>query len=98
MKGMDEKFALSSLPFILKRTVSMVFSDQLGHEHILMAFPGIVSTGISLPLYKILEIMASSKVVMIDDGFDFKFFFPINDIWGWSREVVTILGGFFKLC
>ena len=28
---------------------------------------------------------------MIDDGLDLKFFFPINDVWGRSWKVVSIL-------
>ena len=60
----------------------VVFSDQLGGEYILMVFPGIVSTGIALPLYQILEITAFPKVAVVDDGPDLKFLFSINDIWG----------------
>ena len=58
----------------------------------MMAFPGIVSVGITLPLHEVLEIMAFPKVAMINDGLDFKLFLSINDIWGWSWEVVTVLG------
>ena len=72
----------------------MILLDQLGGEYILMGFPGVVSAGISFPLHKVLKITVFPKVAMIDDGLDFKFFFPINDIWGRSREVVTILTGF----
>ena len=70
----------------------MILSDQLGGEYILMVFPRIICIRISLPFHKVLEITASSKMVMIDDGLDLEFFFPINDVWGWSREVVSVLG------
>ena len=76
----------------------MVFLDQLGSKYILMAFPGVISIRVPLPFHKILEIMASSKMAMIDDGLDLEFLFSINDVWGWSREVVPVLGGFFECC
>ena len=59
-----------------------------------MAFPGVVRVGIPFPLHKVLEIMISPETTMINDGLDFKFFFSVDDVWGWPREVVAVLGGF----
>ena len=28
---------------------------------------------------------------MISDGLDLILFFPVNDVWGWSREVGSVL-------
>ena len=74
----------------------MVFPDQMRGKHVVMVFPGIVSAGISFPLHQVLEITVFSKVAMIDDGLDFELFLSIDDVWGWSRKVVTVLGGFFE--
>ena len=30
-------------------------------------------------------------MAMIDDGLDLEFLFPINDVWGGSRKVVSVL-------
>ena len=38
--------------------------------------------------------MPFPKEAVIIDGFDFIFFFSIHDVWGWPREVDTILGCF----
>ena len=61
-----------------------------------MAFPRVVSIGVSLPLYKVLKITVFPKVLVIDDGLNFKLLFFINDVWGWSQEVVTILGSLLE--
>ena len=31
---------------------------------------------------------------MIDDGLDFVFFLPVNDVWGRTWKIVSILTGF----
>ena len=51
---------------------------------------------VPFPFHKVLEITASFKMAVIDDGLDFKFFFSINDVWGRSREVVPVLMGLFE--
>jgi hypothetical protein len=35
--------------------------------------------------------VSSPEKAMSIDGFDFKFFFSIHDVWWWSREVDAIL-------
>ena len=72
----------------------MIFSDQLRSKYILLIFPGIVSRGISLPLDKVLEIPFLPEITMIDDGLDLILFFPINDVWGRTWKVVSILMSF----
>ena len=74
----------------------MVVSDQLGGEYVLMAFPRVICIRVPSPFHKVLEIMASSEMAMIDDGLHLEFFFSINDFWGGSREVVPVLMGFFE--
>ena len=74
----------------------MVFLNQLRSKHILSVFPGVVSSGISLPFDKILEVSFFPKVTMIDDGLDLIFLFSINDVWGRTREIVSVLTSFSK--
>ena len=38
--------------------------------------------------------MPLPKVAMIDDSLDLEFFFSINDVWGRSWKVVSVLVGF----
>ena len=72
----------------------MVFLNQLRGEYILSVFPGVVSRGISLPFDEILKVSSLPKVAMIDDGLDFEFLLSINDVWGRSRKVVSVLVSF----
>ena len=72
----------------------MVFLDQLRSEYISLVFPGVVSRGIPFPFDKILQVSSPPEVVMIDDGLDLEFFFPINDVWGRPWKVVPVLVSF----
>ena len=57
-------------------------------------FPGVVGRGISLPLDEVLKISPSSEITMIDDGLDLVLLFSINDVWGRTWEVVSVLTSF----
>ena len=72
----------------------MVFLNQLRGKYISSVFPGVVSCGISLPFDEVLKVSPLPEVAMIDDGLDFELLFPINDIWGRSRKVVSVLVSF----
>ena len=71
----------------------MIFLNQPWGENVSLMLPGIVSRGISLPLNEILKVSPSSKILMINDGLDLEFFLSINDVWGRSREVGSVLIG-----
>ena len=60
-------------------------------EYIAVIFPGIVSLGVSFPFDQVLESSPSPKVAMVSDGLDFIFFLSIDDVWGRSREVGSVL-------
>ena len=62
----------------------------------MLAFPGVVSRGISLPLDEVLEVSPLPEITMIDDGLDFVLFLPINDVWGRTWKVVSILISFLE--
>ena len=69
----------------------MILTNQPFGEYISMIFPGIVRFGVSLPLDQVLESPPFPEVAVVSDGFDFVFFFPINDVWGRPREVGSVL-------
>ena len=96
MKRADRDSTSGSLPFILEGMALMIFLNQLRSEYISLAFPRVVSRGISLPLDKILEVSPLPKIAMVDDGLDLVFLLPINDVWGRTREIVSVLASFSK--
>ena len=66
-------------------------TNQLIGEYIAVTLPGIVSLGISLPLDQVLKSSPFPKVAVISDGLDFIFLLSVDDVWGRSREVGSIL-------
>ena len=69
----------------------MILTDQLVGEDIAVVFPGVIGFGVSFPFDQILKSSPSPKVAMIPDGLDFVFLFSVDDIWGRSREVGSVL-------
>ena len=69
----------------------MILTDQLFGEHITAIFPGVIRLRVSLPLDQILERSLSPKMSMISNGLDFILLFSVDDVWGWSREVGSVL-------
>ena len=96
MEGADRDLSSRSLPFILEGVTLMVFLNQLRSKHVSLVFPGVVSSGISFPFDKVLEVSSFPKVAMIDDGLDFVFLFSINDVWGRTWKIVSVLTSFSK--
>ena len=60
-------------------------------EYIAVIFPGVVSLGVSLPFDQVLKNSSFPEVAVVSDGLDFVFFFPVDDVWGRSREVGSVL-------
>ena len=79
-------------PFILQRMCLVILTNQSFGEHVAVIFPGVVSLGISPPFDQILECSPSPKSSMISNGLDFILLLSVDDVWGWSREVGSILG------
>ena len=69
----------------------VILTDQSFGEDIAVIFPGVVSLGISLPFDQVLQGSPFPESSMIPDGLDFIFFFSVDDIWGWSWEVGSVL-------
>ena len=91
MERADRDSALRSSPFILEGVAPVIFLDQLWGEYISLVFPGVVSRGISFPLDEVLKVSPLSEITMIDDGLDFVLLFSINDVWGRTWKIVSIL-------
>ena len=60
-------------------------------EYIAVVFPGIVGLGVTFPLDQVLKNPPSPKMAVISDGLDFIFFFSVDDVWGRSREIGSVL-------
>ena len=60
-------------------------------EYIAVVFPGVIGLGVSLPLDQVLESSPFPKVAVVPDGLDFVFFLSVDDVWGRSREVGSVL-------
>ena len=60
-------------------------------KYIAVILPGVVSLWVSLPFDQILKSSPFPKVAMISDGLDFIFLFSVDDVWGRSREVGSVL-------
>ena len=63
-------------------------------EHIAVVFPGVIGLGVPLPLNQVLESSPFPKMVVISDGLDFVLLFSVDDVWGGSREVGSVLSCF----
>ena len=94
MERADRDSTLGSSPFILEGVALVVLLDQPRGEYISLVLPGVVSRGISLPLDEILKVSPVPKIAMVDNGLDFVFLLSINDVWGRTREIVSILASF----
>ena len=98
MERTDRDSASRSFPFILEGMAPMIFLDQLRGKYVLLAFPGVVSRGISLPLDKVLKVSSLSEITMISDGLDLVFFLSIDDVWGRTWKIVSVLASFLEQC
>ena len=96
MEGADRDSSSRSLPFILKGVTFMVFLNQLWSEYVSSVFPGVVSSGISLPFDKVSKVSPLTEITVIDNGLDLIFLFSINDVWGRTWEIVSVLTSFSK--
>jgi hypothetical protein len=60
-------------------------------EDIAVVFPSVVCFGVPFPLDQVLQDLPSPKVSVVSDGLDFVLFFSVDDVWGRSREVGSVL-------
>ena len=61
--------------------------------YVVSCFPRVVCIEIPFPLDKILKLLFTSKVTVINDGFDFVFFGVFDKIRWWPRVVGPVFHG-----
>ena len=70
-------------PFILvKGVLHVMLPYQFWGEDLIMGLPGVVRTGVTLPLDQVLKLAPSAMMTMVLDGLNFVLFFSIN-YFGW---------------
>ena len=79
------------LPFIRQRVCLVVLTYQLIGEDIAAIFPSVIGLGVSFPLDQVLQNLPFPKSSVISDGLDFILLFSVDDVWGRSREVGSVL-------
>jgi len=86
-EGVDTLLAAFLAPFILKRILLVIGFNELWSMDLVSWLPGIVHFGIALPFDQVLEGLRPSRMSVINDLFDFVFFFSFDEVWRWSRIV-----------
>jgi len=70
----------------------MVLLDDFWGMHIVDGFPSVVACWVPFPLDKVLQGLASSKELVIDNCFHFELLVPLHEVRGRSCEVRTVRG------
>ena len=69
----------------------MILLKEIQGIYLVSWFPGVVTFGVALPLYEILECPRSSMELMVPDLFHFVLFFIIDQV-RWGTGVVWTMG------
>ena len=97
LEGADRDLAFLSSSFILfdgrQRILSMIGLDQCWCVHMVSCLPCVVCFGIPLPLDKILKLSFTSKVAVIDNGFNFVFLGVFDKVRRWPCVVSPVFCG-----
>jgi len=80
------------------RLKSLISLDEIGGVHIFHWLPSVITVWITFPFDKVLELAPMPMQVVIDDIFDFKFLFPLNQVGWWSQEVRSMRGRLSIVC
>ena len=74
----------------------MILPKEIQGIHLVGWFPGVVTFGVALPLYEILECSRSSVESMVPDLFHFILFFIIDQV-RWGTGVIWTMGKSFDI-
>ena len=74
----------------------MILLEEIWGMHLVSWFPGVVTFGIALPLYEILEHSGTSVMLVVSDLLHFVLFFIIDQV-GWGLRVVWPMGMCFDV-
>jgi hypothetical protein len=72
--------------------LAVISLEEIWGVNLRSRFPGIVAFGVSFPFDQILQCSGSSQTSVASDALNFKLFFAINQIRGWSRKVWSVGG------
>ena len=78
--------------------LAVVLREEIGGVHMSRVHPFVVALGEAFPFDQILELSRRTITPMAYDSFDLLFFFAINQIQGWSREIGSVIAGFSIWC
>jgi hypothetical protein len=82
------------LVIVMLAALLAISEDEIWGMNIIFKFPSVITGRVSLPFDQIMELLATPEVAMGHDTLHFIFFFPIDHIWGRSREVWSMSSGF----
>ena len=72
----------------------MVLFGEIWSMDLVSWFPCVVAVGVSDPFDKVLEVLITSMISMIDDLFYFILFFSVDKVRWWSGEVRAVCSCF----
>jgi len=73
----------SLLPFIFEGILSVVGVNKLWSVNLVSWFPGVICFWVPYPLDEVLEGSSPAGTPMINDPFNFVFFFPFDKVRRW---------------
>jgi len=79
---------------MLERMLTMIGLDQDFCMQIFHRFPRVITVWVSFPLDQVLELTLLPKEAVIYNGLNLVFRVFIDEIWGWSRIIGAMSGGF----
>jgi hypothetical protein len=79
---------------MLERVLAVVGFEQIWGVDLRDWFPSIVALWVPFPFDEVLKGSGPSMTSVADDALDFIFFFAINQIRRWAREVWSMSGRF----
>ena len=76
-----------SPPFIFKGMLLVIGVNKLWSMNLVSWFPGVICFRVPYPLDEVLEGSSPAGTLMINDPFNFIFFFPFDKVRRWPRVV-----------
>jgi len=73
----------------------LVDLDQIVGGHVLLVNPLVVGRRVALPSDQVLQSFSSPEVTLLEDLFDFPFFFSFDDVRRGFEEVLSVFHCFF---
>jgi len=81
-------------PFILERVLSVIGFNEVWGMDLVSWLPGVICFGVPFPFDEVLESSSPTGVPVIDNFFNFIFFFSFDEVRGWSQIVRSMCSHF----